>query len=107
MVTLLARSFEVELAVPDSELHWGHGDGLVLRGLSAEAGRTRREDRRRRAEEEKKVSERELLTLYAIAFRLNSTLGFGKVMKDLLAQPKAWNRFWKQPSPLTLKKNPP
>lgn len=28
-------------------------------------------------------------------------------LKDLLAQPKAWNRFWKQPSPLTLKKNPP
>jgi PAS domain S-box-containing protein len=41
---------------------------------------------RRRAEEEKKLSERELLTLYAIAFRLNSTLGFGKVMRDLLAQ---------------------
>ncbi len=41
---------------------------------------------RRLAEEEKKASERELLALYAIAFRLNSTLGFRGVMKDILAQ---------------------
>ena len=25
---------ELRLAVPATELHWGHGDGLVLRGLS-------------------------------------------------------------------------
>ena len=31
---LLARFPELRLAVPPSELHWGHGDGLVLRGLS-------------------------------------------------------------------------
>jgi cytochrome P450 len=33
--TLLARFPELRLAVPPAELHWGHGDGLVLRGLSA------------------------------------------------------------------------
>ncbi len=31
---LLARFPELRLAVPPAELHWGHGDGLVLRGLS-------------------------------------------------------------------------
>lgn len=31
----LLRAFpELRLAVPAEELHWGHGDGLVLRGLS-------------------------------------------------------------------------
>ena len=25
---------DLRLAVPDTSLHWGHGDGLVLRGLS-------------------------------------------------------------------------
>jgi cytochrome P450 len=33
--TLLRRFPELRLAVPREELHWGHGDGLVLRGLSA------------------------------------------------------------------------
>ena len=32
--TLLRRFPELSLAVPVEELHWGHGDGLVLRGLS-------------------------------------------------------------------------
>ena len=32
--SLLRRFPELRLAVPASELHWGHGDGLVLRGLS-------------------------------------------------------------------------
>jgi cytochrome P450 len=32
--TLLRRFPELRLAVPRAELHWGHGDGLVLRGLS-------------------------------------------------------------------------
>ncbi len=32
--SLLHRFPELRLAVPASELHWGHGDGLVLRGLS-------------------------------------------------------------------------
>jgi cytochrome P450 len=32
---LLRRFPDLRLAVPDDELHWGHGDGLVLRGLSA------------------------------------------------------------------------
>ena len=32
--TLLHRFPELSLAVPVEELHWGHGDGLVLRGLS-------------------------------------------------------------------------
>lgn len=41
---------------------------------------------RRRAEEEKKVSDRELLTLYAIAFRLNSKSGLKKILADLLFQ---------------------
>lgn len=31
---LLARFPELRLAVPFEDLHWGHGDGLVLRGLS-------------------------------------------------------------------------
>ena len=31
---LLARFPQLQLAVPFEELHWGHGDGLVLRGLS-------------------------------------------------------------------------
>ena len=31
----LLRTFpELALAVPLTDLHWGHGDGLVLRGLS-------------------------------------------------------------------------
>jgi cytochrome P450 len=33
--SLLARFPAMRLAVPRSELHWGHGDGLVLRGLSS------------------------------------------------------------------------
>jgi cytochrome P450 len=32
---LLRRFRELRLAVEPDELHWGHGDGLVLRGLSA------------------------------------------------------------------------
>ena len=32
--SLLRRFPELRLAVPADELHWGHGDGLVLRGLS-------------------------------------------------------------------------
>jgi cytochrome P450 len=32
--TLLGRFPTMRLAVPPSALHWGHGDGLVLRGLS-------------------------------------------------------------------------
>ncbi len=32
--SLLRRYPEITLAVPASDLHWGHGDGLVLRGLS-------------------------------------------------------------------------
>jgi cytochrome P450 len=32
--TLLRRFPALRLAVPVDELHWGHGDGLVLRGLS-------------------------------------------------------------------------
>ena len=32
---LLTRFPDLRLAVPPEELHWGHGDGLVLRGLSA------------------------------------------------------------------------
>jgi cytochrome P450 len=32
--SLLRRFPELRLAVPDHELHWGHGDGLVLRGLT-------------------------------------------------------------------------
>src|SRR5437016_3063406 len=31
---LLRRFPYLRLAVPDDQLHWGHGDGLVLRGLS-------------------------------------------------------------------------
>jgi cytochrome P450 len=33
--SLLHRFPELALAVPVEDLHWGHGDGLVLRGLSA------------------------------------------------------------------------
>jgi len=33
--SLFARFPRLGLAVPPEELHWGHGDGLVLRGLSA------------------------------------------------------------------------
>jgi cytochrome P450 len=33
--SLLRRFPELRLGVEPSELHWGHGDGLVLRGLSA------------------------------------------------------------------------
>jgi cytochrome P450 len=32
--SLLRRFPQLTLAVPSEELHWGHGDGLVLRGLS-------------------------------------------------------------------------
>jgi cytochrome P450 len=32
--SLLRRYPEISLAVPAPDLHWGHGDGLVLRGLS-------------------------------------------------------------------------
>jgi cytochrome P450 len=32
--SILRRYPELSLAVPVEELHWGHGDGLVLRGLS-------------------------------------------------------------------------
>jgi cytochrome P450 len=32
--SLLARFPEMKLAVADAELHWAHGDGLVLRGLT-------------------------------------------------------------------------
>ena len=32
--SLLRRLPELRLAVADDDLHWGHGDGLVLRGLS-------------------------------------------------------------------------
>jgi len=32
---LLRRFPGMRLAVAPEELHWGHGDGLVLRGLSA------------------------------------------------------------------------
>jgi cytochrome P450 len=32
--TLLRRFPDLELAVPREDLHWGHGDGLVLRGLN-------------------------------------------------------------------------
>ena len=33
--TLLARFPDIRLAVPSDDLHWGHGDGLVLRGLTS------------------------------------------------------------------------
>jgi cytochrome P450 len=32
--SLLRRYPQLVLAVPAEDLHWGHGDGLVLRGLS-------------------------------------------------------------------------
>ena len=34
LTALLHRFPQLRLAVPFDELHWGHGDGLVLRGLS-------------------------------------------------------------------------
>ena len=34
LASLLRRFPELRLAVPVEDLHWGHGDGLVLRGLS-------------------------------------------------------------------------
>jgi cytochrome P450 len=34
LASLLHRYPELRLAVPVEDLHWGHGDGLVLRGLS-------------------------------------------------------------------------
>ena len=34
LASLLRRYPEMSLAVPVEDLHWGHGDGLVLRGLS-------------------------------------------------------------------------
>ncbi|HEY5512862.1 MAG TPA: response regulator, partial [Geomonas sp.] len=42
--------------------------------------------KRREVEEEKRTSDRELLTLYAVAFRLQYTQGVQKVMGDLLFQ---------------------
>jgi len=42
--------------------------------------------KRRQVEEEKRTSDRELLTLYAVAFRLQYTQGLEKVMGDLLFQ---------------------
>ena len=33
LTSLLARFPDLHLAVPDHELHWSHGDGLVIRGL--------------------------------------------------------------------------
>ncbi|WP_298434266.1 ATP-binding protein [Geobacter sp.] len=42
--------------------------------------------KRKRMEEEKKLTDRELLTLYAIAFRLNSRRGSKRIMVDLLSQ---------------------
>jgi signal transduction histidine kinase/FixJ family two-component response regulator len=42
--------------------------------------------KRRQVEEEKRTSDRELLTLYAVAFRLQYTQGVQKVMGDLLFQ---------------------
>ena len=41
---------------------------------------------RRLMEEEKRVTDRELLTLYAVASRLNSRRGFRRIMVDLLSQ---------------------
>jgi cytochrome P450 len=34
LASLLRRLPDLRLAVPLDDLHWGHGDGLVLRGLS-------------------------------------------------------------------------
>jgi cytochrome P450 len=34
IASLLRRFPQLDLAVPVKDLHWGHGDGLVLRGLS-------------------------------------------------------------------------
>lgn len=42
--------------------------------------------KRKNMEEEKRIRERELLTLYAIAFRLNSKRGLAKILEDLLFQ---------------------
>ena len=33
--SLLSRFPDLRLAVPSDDLHWGHGDGLVLRGLNS------------------------------------------------------------------------
>ena len=33
--TVVVGRERITLSVPREELHWGHGDGLVLRGLSA------------------------------------------------------------------------
>lgn len=41
---------------------------------------------RKRLEEEKRLTDRELLTLYAVAFRLNSRRGSKRIMVDLLSQ---------------------
>lgn len=35
LLSLFGRFPRIRLAVDVPELHWGHGDGLVLRGLSA------------------------------------------------------------------------
>ncbi|SNB47270.1 ATP-binding protein [Geobacter sp. DSM 9736] len=40
----------------------------------------------KKMEEEKQISDRELLTLHAVAFRLNSKIGANKIMNDLLLQ---------------------
>lgn len=42
--------------------------------------------KRKRMEEEKKLTDRELLTLYAVAFRLNSQRGSKRIMVDFLSQ---------------------
>ncbi|KAF0218407.1 MAG: multi-sensor signal transduction histidine [Geobacteraceae bacterium] len=42
--------------------------------------------KRKRMEEEKQISDRELLTLHAVAFRLNSKIDSKKIMGDLLLQ---------------------
>jgi cytochrome P450 len=34
LASLLSRFPDMRLAVPEEDLHWAHGDGLVLRGLS-------------------------------------------------------------------------
>jgi signal transduction histidine kinase/PAS domain-containing protein len=42
--------------------------------------------RRKQVEEEKRISDRELLTMYAIAFRLTNQVGSRKILEDLLFQ---------------------
>jgi len=42
--------------------------------------------RRKQIEEEKRISDRELLTMYAIAFRLTNQVGSRKILEDLLFQ---------------------